>query len=212
MSATSKVENPGFVLPGTTPIQRAASGLVFTSANASACALSGHFFSLVEPTAGAFFGASAGLVGLGLAAYFALNNLEDCKNMTDLADKIAKTIISFFAGGAAGLLLTNVIGYTITAPAALILLGPVMTTSLGFLALSIACFAALKLAKKGSEALSAVRERIRDQMGDDFAEQMEVKGEGAKTAVEGAAEQGKRAVPFLSPLHPIGREGSFLRA
>jgi hypothetical protein len=159
-------DKPLLALAGATPIQRAASGIVFTSANAGICSLTGHLFSLVTPGAGLLFGGSSALIGLGLATRYALNELENCKNMTELADKIAKTILAFFAGGAAGLLLTNLTGFSISAPAALILMGPLITTSLGFLVISVACYAASRLSNQSSGIIEEVRERLRDQVGD----------------------------------------------
>lgn len=160
----SPAGKPLFMLPGSTPVQRAASGLVYTTGNAAICTLTSHIFSLITPGSAALFGASSAVIGLALATRYALNDLENCKNMTELADKIAKTIISFFAGGGAGLLLTNALGFSIHTPAALVLMGPILTTSLGFLVLSVACYAASRLTNKGADILNDVRQRIRNQV------------------------------------------------
>ena len=145
------------MLPGSTPIQRLASGLVFTSTNAGICALTGHLFSLVTPGAAALFAVSTSLLGLGISSW-AVGDLDKIKSMGDLADKVAKTIISFFAGGAVSLGLVNLADFAITAPSALILMGPILTTALGILALSIACIAASQLKNQGPDLLRCLKD------------------------------------------------------
>ncbi len=160
----AELRTPLIVLPGTTPLQRATCATMYTATNAGVCSLTGHLFSLVSPAAGAIFGAAAALIGLSLASYLALNSIQDCKDMNDLADRIAKTIMSFFAGGGLAFLATNAAKFPITFPAALILMGPVLTTSMAFLVLTIACFAASRFAQKGAHALESVREQIRQTL------------------------------------------------
>ncbi len=121
-------------LPGSTPIQKVATGLVSSTTNAGLCALTGHLFSVVMPTAGAFFGATAGLLGLGIASYCAFKNSND-----DLLDRVSKAVVGYFVGGALGYLVTNAVGLTISVPASLLFLsGPILMTTLGMLALKVA--------------------------------------------------------------------------
>lgn len=154
------VRTPPAVSPGSAQIQQFAAGLVFTSANAGFSALTGHFFSLVTPAAGALFGAAASAIGVGFAAYYALDKLQMCQNSKDLAERLAKTILSFFGGGVGAYFLTNAVGCSVSIPAAVILTGPVLATSLGFLALGVACFAATKIAEQGSHAVKRFGRQI----------------------------------------------------